>query len=367
MKIRTLALASLFTAAAAELTAQEASAGLTVPVTVSGQLLQSPRGIPAGDTGTSSVAPAFRAVLYPSLKLGEHWFAFSALQVYNRPYFYEQLDPGERVQRKLVGNVLQAYIGYSRIGQGKGFTIKAGQLTTAFGNFALRYDDMRNWLIDLPQNHGYYYTPVSVTGLPGIEADFNIRKWDARVQLTNSSPANPRKLWQSDQYPVWTAGGGYTIRQELRVGASAYYGPYLDRAHRFFRPGEARPVTLPATGYGIDIQFAKGKWNANGELQRFQFPYRATPYFFNTSGYAEVKYRAGPRWYLAGRAGRRSRTGFPGKDESYETVVGVNLAPGHLLKFGFQTQRGERTNGLRDRVFAVQYAFRFDALNIPFR
>jgi hypothetical protein len=352
----------LFAAACA---AQEAEVGVSVPVTVSGQILQTDRGLPDG-SGRSSVTPGFRTVIYPSLKLGSHWFGYGAIQFNSTPYFYEQVGD-YRLQREVRASVLQAYIGYSRIAKGKGITIKAGQLTSAFGSFALRYDDAQNWLIDLPVNYGYYYQPVAVTGLPGAEVDVSLGKLDARVQLTNSAPANPRKLWQSDQYPVWTVGAGFTPRQELRIGFSAYRGPYLDRNHRFFFRGEAAPRELPATAAGIDVQFARGRWNVNGELQRFQFPYIAIPYFFNTSGYAEAKFRAGPRWYLAGRAGRRSRTANLGVDDSFEAVAGFHLKPRHLLKAGYQIQRGPFTRGVRDNVIGVQYVFTFDALQAALR
>ncbi len=105
----------------------------------------------------------------------------------------------------------------------------------------------------------------------------------------------------------------------------------------------------------------------NGELQRFQFPYRAMPYFFNTSGYVEAKLRLGPRWYVAGRAGRRSRTANIGVDDSYEAVAGLHVAPRQQLKFGLQSQRGALTRGVRDRVVAVQYVITFDAIQAVFR
>jgi hypothetical protein len=94
-----------------------------------------------------------------------------------------------------------------------------------------------------------------------------------------------------------------TIRQGFRVGASAYHGPYLHRQHAYSFPGEANPKSLPATGYGADVQWGRGRLTVNAELQRFQFPYRAIPYYFHTAGYGETKVTLSPRWYLAGRVG----------------------------------------------------------------
>jgi hypothetical protein len=234
------------------------------------------------------------------LKLGSHWFAYGAVQVHSAPYFYEEL--GSR-DRDIEATLLQAYVGYSRIANGRALTVKVGQLTSAFGSLPLRYDDARNWLIDLPQSYGYYYTPVSVYGMPGAEVDVTVGKVDLRAQLTNSSPSNVRGWRQSDQYANWTAGGGVTIRQGFRVGASAYHGPYLHRQHAYSFPGEANPKSLPATGYGADVQWGRGRLTVNAELQRFQFPYRAIPYYFHTAGYGETKVTLSPRWYLAGRVG----------------------------------------------------------------
>ena len=255
---------------AGSLAGQEAQFGFADPITVSFFTAQTKRA-PARGGG---ITPAFRANFYPTLKLGSHWFAYGAVQAHSTPYFYEELA-SPRHQVKL--SLLQAYVGYSRVRDGRSLTVKVGQLTSAFGSFPLRYDDARNWLIDLPQSYGYYYVPVTVYGLPGVEINVSVGKVDARAQLTNSSPANPRKLWDQDQYANWTFGAGYTIRQGFRVGASVVHGPYLHRQHRLFFPPEAAPKSLPATGYGLDMQWARGKWNVNAELQRFQYPYRAIP------------------------------------------------------------------------------------------
>lgn len=210
------------------------------------------------------------------------------MQIHSSPYFYAESSSRAR---QLHVNVLQAYAGYSRVSARNAFTFKAGQLTSAFGSFALRYDDARNWLIDLPQAYGYY-KPVSVYGMPGAEIDLLVNKTDLRLQFTASSPSNPRSLLDRHQYGNWTAGGGYAIRQGFRAGASSFRGPYLHRGHRFFRPGESAPKTLPATGGGLDVQWARGRWSANGEYQRFRHDYRAIPHVYNTASYGELKMTA---------------------------------------------------------------------------
>src|SRR5262249_36822212 len=153
----------------------------------------------------------------------------------------------------------------------------AGQLSSAFGSFLLRYDDAKNPLPDQPLAYGYYYQPVTVFGLAGAEADITFHRLDARAQFVNSSPANPRSLFDKEQYGSWAGGLGWTVRQGLRLGVSAYRGPYLDHHYAYYFPGEADPKHVPATGLGIDGQWAVGHWDFQGELQKFQMTYKAIP------------------------------------------------------------------------------------------
>jgi hypothetical protein len=107
--------------------------------------------------------------------------------------------------------------------------VRVGEMSSAFGSFLPRYDDAVNPLIGLPSAYGYYYKAVSILGVAGAQVDVTAGKFDMRAQLANSSPANPRSVFAHDQYANWAGGVGYTIRQGFRIGASSYYGPYLDR------------------------------------------------------------------------------------------------------------------------------------------
>lgn len=343
--------------------AQEAQFGIAGPGTVTFFTAQTKRPEQAGSPG-GSVTTGFRATLYPTLKLGPNWFGYAALQVHSTPYFYEELSSRSH---QLKFAVLQAYAGYTRVREGRSLTVKVGQLSSAFGSFPLRYDDARNWLIDLPPGYGYYYLPVTVYGLPGAEIDTTLGKIDARLQFTNSSPSNPRSLLDHDQYPNWTAGAGYTIRQGFRVGVSGTRGPYLHRQHRFFTPKEATPKSLPVTGYGVDVQWARGRWNLNGELQRFQYAYRAMPYFFQTMAYGEAKFNLNARWYFAGRAGSRWRNAGLGRDLTYEFVAAFRPRPDHLLKVGYLAVDSEIAPGTLGNVLGLQYIVSFNPPALTWR
>jgi len=83
-----------------------------------------------------------------------------------------------------------------------------------------------------------------------------------------SYPANRRSIFDNGQYGDRAGGVGYTITQGLRLGVSAYRGPYLDYEFPYYFPGEANPHVLPATAIGVDGQWGRGPWNVYGEWQR---------------------------------------------------------------------------------------------------
>jgi hypothetical protein len=339
---------------ASKLYSQEARAGFEMPITVTAGGFHAVRGVAPGESDTTS-AVNMRAVAYPTLKLSRNWFMSGAVQAISRPNLWGAEGYG------LSGDVLQAYLGYGRQGQRGSIVFKAGILQPAFGSFSLRYDDAVNPLIDAPLQYGYYYESISTLGLAGAQVDATLGKADFRAQFTTSSPANRRSIFDSDQYANWTAGAGYTIRQGFRIGASFYRGPYLHRGYRFFRAGEAMPKLLPATGYGIDVQYARGHWAIHAEMQRFQRAYRIVPTVNDLTGYAEFKYTFHPRWYLAGRAGseRWDKLTMPG-DDAFEVTVGFRPNRWQLIKMGYQFVRDSRQQGVFDHVFAGQLVTRLD-------
>jgi hypothetical protein len=262
-------------------------------------------------------------MLYPTWKLNGHWEVAGAIQTHSRPYFFEEFSTqGYGVKT----DILQAHLSYSNFWKNGSIVARLGQMTSAFGSFLLRYDDAVNPLIDMPMSYGYYYKPVSSNGLTGAQVDVTQGKLDMRAQFTNSSPANRRSLYDHDQYGGWAGGAGYTIRQGFRVGVSAYRGPYLHRRYPYYFPGEAKPRDLPASGYGIDVQWGRGPWNVYGELQKFQFAYRLIPTFNEHTGYIEARRVMHPRMYLATRVGYIRASAFPGH-QAYEAVAGFRPNP----------------------------------------
>jgi hypothetical protein len=326
---------------------QEANTGIDVPITVTAQAVQS------GDLGDaprhgSDWVGGFRAVAYPTIKLSRHWSVSGAIQAVSRPYYYEDFTS---IGHGARARVLQANLAYSRTWGTRSVVIRAGQMVSAFGSFLMRYDDAENPLLNAPQAYGYY-KPITVLGLAGAEVDFTQGKWDGRLQFANSSPANPRSIFAKDQYANWAGGAGYTIRQGLRVGFSGYRGPYLDRQYAYFFPGEANPISLPATAIGVDGEWAAGHWNMHGEWQHFVMAYAVIPTFRQSTGYWEVKRVLNPRWFVAVRAGYL-HTSFVSGAEAYEGSVGFRPNGLQIIKAGYAVSRSQQ-DGTLDKTFVVQ-------------
>jgi hypothetical protein len=290
-------------------------------------------------------------MLYPSFKFSSSWSFSAAVQLSSRPYFFEQFDTQGYGTKS---DILRAHLTYARYGAGnRSVVVRLGQLSSAFGSFLLRYDDAVNPLLDMPASYGYYYKPVTSLGLTGAQVDVTAGRVDARAQFVNSSPSNRRSVFDTEQYGNWAGGAGVTIRQGFRVGASAFRGPYLHRQHRFYRQGEAHPRSLPGTGYGVDVEWGSGHWNAYGEFHRFVMDYRAIPVLRRHAGYGELRRVLHPRWYVAARLGYDRPSSFPGH-QAYEFVVGYRPNRLQLLKAGYQVRQGPATRGSLENSFGVQ-------------
>ncbi len=331
------------------LPAQEANSGFEIRTTLSAGGFFTDRLTAPPRDGALAAAGA-RAVFYPSWKLSRHWTVAGTYQTYTRPYFYEQLNTQGH---GLKGDLLQAHLSYSQFWKNGSLVVRAGQLSSAFGSFLLHYDDMANPLIDMPVTYGYYYKPITTLGQAGAQADLTVSRLDLRAQFVNSSPANRRSVFDSDQYGTWAGGAGVTLTQGFRVGVSAYRGPYLHRGYAFYRAGEAKPRDLPGSAYGLDVEWARGHWDVTGEWQKFQRAYRAVPFLNQHSGYAEVRRVLHPRWYVAARAGYARSSRNPAND-IYEFTVGYRPNARQLLKAGYQIQHGPASPGATGNTFAVQ-------------
>jgi hypothetical protein len=407
---RYLVVAGAFLGPAAVLATGQES-GFSMPVTLSAGGMYTER-LQLLDPSQSPATWGLRSILYPTVTLGSHWFGYAALQLRETPYFYyDAFDP----KHEYYTEVMQAFIGYSIRHGNTAAVIKAGRLSSAFGAFPLRYDDAQNPLLDQPlgyitevplrtdqipcgtvdlrhQSYGFVanscggpaggaagLVPVTLYSLPGIEADISSGRLDGRVQVTSGSPANPRNIGQTGQYAQWAAGGGYTIRQGFRVGVSGFRGPYLDEHLAPLLPTGSTLRSFPASGLGLDAQWASGRWSVSGEWQRFWFdsPNFATAPSF-TSGYGEVKSVITPRLFVAARAGWLDPGGvtdtsgvsagaFAAGLRSYELGAGCWLGRNELLKGSYEWMHAEGSTGTRTNVLGMQFVVRFNSLGWTFR
>jgi hypothetical protein len=329
--MRTLALLGCFCGLIQICAAQEADSGFELRTTLSAEAVTSQDLTEAPRDG-DPVSGGFRAMLYPIWKWSSHWSVDGAFQISSRPYFFDEFyTQGYGIN----GNLMQAHLNYSRFWKKASVVARVGVLSSAFGSFLLRYDDAVNPLIDKPLSYGYY-SGVTTLGLAGAEVDATYEKMDFRAQFVNSSPLNPRSVFDHDQYGNWAGGAGYTIRQGFRVGASMFRGPYLDRQYEYFFPGEAPPNTLPGTGVGVDVSWGHGPWNAYGEWQRLQMDYHVIPTFSEQFAYGELRRVLAPRWYLAAWLTQMTASVGPGQ-RVYEAAVGFRPNAFELVKLEYET------------------------------
>ena len=203
----------------------------------------------------------------------------------SRPYFLEDFNTqGYGVK----GDLLQLNLSYARFWNGnRSLVVRVGQLSSAFGAFLhQRYDPMDNTVIGVPSAYGYYYKPVTFEGLARRTGGWHhIGKLDARAQFVNSSPANRRSVFDSDQYGNWAGGLGYTIRQGLRIGGSAYYGPYLDRQSPvLLSRRRVEPRELPARAVGVDVEWGAGHWECLGRMAAIRDGLPCHSHVYGTAG-----------------------------------------------------------------------------------
>ncbi len=389
---------------------QDANFGFSLPVTLSGGAMYTGR-VQFQDPGSTPVTGGLQVMLYPTLTLGPHWFAYAAQQFRLAPYlYYDAYDP----DHEWYVETLQAFVGYQIRKEKATVVFKAGRLASAFGAFPLHYDDADNALLDQPlsyiqtltlrndqlpcgvadllwQNYGYVsnacggaggggegLTPVTLYGLPGIQAEVSSHKLDGRIQVTSGSPSNPLSVSHAPQYAQWVLGGGYTIRQGLRVGISGFRGPYLSPNIASLLPAATSVRSFPASGLGLEVQWAHGHWSTSGEWQRFQYDvpgFTRAPSVIST--YGEAKRTLTPRLYLAARAGwlkpggAEDVTGISTSQyspwiASYEAGGGWWLNRHQLLKASYEWLKIEHLTGTQTNVLGFQFVTTFHAVDQAF-
>src|SRR5260370_39534128 len=115
-----------------------------MPVTLTGGALYTHR-LQTEEPGASPIAAAFHGVLYPSLKLGPHWFVYSSIHLRSTPFSYYDAYESEH---EFKAQVVQAFLGYTRTLKKATVLVKVAQLSSASGSFPLPYEDAGHHLLD---------------------------------------------------------------------------------------------------------------------------------------------------------------------------------------------------------------------------
>src|SRR5579862_9041601 len=116
--------------------AQDSDFGFSLPVTISGGAMYTGR-VQFADPGSTPVTGGFQFMLYPTVTLGPHWFAYAAEQFRFAPYlYYDAYDP----EHEWYVQTIQAFAGYQIRHEKTSVVFKAGRLASAFGAFPLHYD-----------------------------------------------------------------------------------------------------------------------------------------------------------------------------------------------------------------------------------
>ena len=98
--------------------------GFSLPVTLSGGAMYTGR-LQFENPGNSPVTAGFQAMLYPTLTLGKHWFAYAAEQIRLSPYvYYDAYDP----DHEWYIQTIQAFLGYQIRGEKTTVVFKVGRL-----------------------------------------------------------------------------------------------------------------------------------------------------------------------------------------------------------------------------------------------
>ena len=185
--------------------------------------------------------------------------------------------------------------------------------------------------------------------------------WDARAGVTDETPARKRHVFESDGRPTALqviAGGGFSPRPGLRIGAGLGKGPYRrtsglgSASHDDYTDGTADADEQPlastenrhATVLNVEAEFAFGYTRVSAEWIRDQFETDSAPAVAR-GFYVQAVHTITPRVFAATRVVRVSTPVFRDVTRtrrtsgSYEATVGYRLSPELTLRGGYQTSR----------------------------
>lgn len=255
--------------------------------------------------------------------------------------------------------------------------VDAGKMLHPVGTFGPRRYSTRNPLIGAP--HGYpvqYPLGVQLSGTRG-RVDYRAAVVSLPMHQEGYTPEPGARARPA-------VGAGFTPTTGVRVGASATWGPYLNRelpaGLLAGRPWRAFTQRVGA----LDAQVSRGYLELRGEVAaaRYEVPGDAPNLETAVHGlayYAEAKYTLAPRLFVAGRVERNDYAYIlPASDSAWvatstnvyngELGAGYRLSPRTLLKASVRADRWDVPPALRGvlrdgAAFALQISRAFDVVD----
>lgn len=160
-------------------------------------------------------------------------------------------------------------------------------------------------LRDAKTNRTYYGAPVIYDACWSTGAEFygNINKFEYSLGLLFGSVSKP-SIDQTRDLPQFTTHLVYNFQPGLKLGISAYTGPYLTKSeldeYSVITPNPD-PEDYFNTGLGYEFYFAKRLLEIYSEGYSVQWEYPGLPDLKALAAYVETKYKFHPRWYGAAR------------------------------------------------------------------
>jgi len=250
---------------------------------------------------------------------------------------------------------------------GRRLAIEGGKLLTPVGDFPRRYLSSRNPLIGAPGGYGVDY-PY------GVRLSGGVGMFDYTAAVIDKPIVNESWVPPADSSPRPAVALGITPTVGLRVGAFATEGPYLGRDTEPFLSAGEHWRDYRQVLYGLDLQFSRGYFELNGQLDRSLYEVPGLPDTRGLAWYLEPKYTFTPRLFAALRYERNeyafvrplspgSWIGRPATYAALEAGVGYRFLPRLIVKASWRRDHWYEQDSAffpDGSVLAVQVSYGFD-------
>ncbi len=306
-------------------------------------------------------------------------------------------DPGEKRQGDIR---LDEYYLQANVFDAARVQLRLGKFATAFGGWVSRHRTSDNPLISAPLPYEDMVTitddgaPASVDAfvirrnlpenkhswLPvvwgpsyatGASASGGLGDFDLVLEIKNASISSRPETWDTleDGFsidPTFTGRLAWHPTPEWTLGLSHSRGPYLQDIARLRLPAGKEVDDYEQNTTAMDLTFERRQLQLWAEVMHSTFQVPRVGDADLVTGFVEVRYKAAPRWWLAGRWNRTIFDQVADSTDRWDRNltridVGVGFRQDANLLFKLEYNRGEQSGGNingRDQV-AVQVVFTF--------